>query len=206
MFKGLPSKERVRQLSREGVFPWSALATRSAIGAASLGVVFGLGGALGRLASPDFVAFAGSEVEVSQVYLSALGFPLGRVVLLTCLVALVAGILISLLQTRGASGRAVQRAVIERSRTDQPYTAFLTLVVSGVIGVVLSLKFASVLLEAFKIEGGVSLASYMDEALRNICKVVVVGWAVLAVLLVFVERLTFMLGVKRKVRKALRGQ
>ncbi len=184
------SKESLDDLKHEGVFPWSPLATRSAIAAAVLG---------GLLLSYKSVSISGLVVDSGEpiALLRRLQGPLLQVVSVSIACGVVAGILISLVQTRGARGRAALRAVKRRRSLPQPLLMVISLATVGGLSYAIALQVLPDL--ASFGTSGYDTSTFTGEALRifsRICKLLVVASLVLAILLVFVTRLVFVLRVR----------
>jgi hypothetical protein len=205
MFQRLPSREYLSVLKSEGVFSWSSLATRSAVVAATAaGIMVGLG----RLSS--IVQPVGEADPVAL--LKGMGWYVLEVCVATALCALVAGVLISLIQTRGAFGVAALRRS-KRGRFGLNPAAYigscaLVALISGVIFYavwpdLVRLVAVTEAPVAFGAEGAgigatrVQLAQGAEGIFLRICKLLVVASVVLAILLVFVTRAIFVLSLSR---------
>ena len=195
MFHGFPSKERVRQLAKEGVFPWSSLVTRSVIAAALVGMLLWGSAALEALTLADM-----SNIEDLSFLKEGLCLDTARLVIMSALVVLVAGVTGGLIQTRGVFGVGVLRSLRERSAFLGGIDTVLALVVGVAFGSVVCFRFTPSVLESIKIEGGSIVFRYFGTIWRDLGKEVIVELLVLAVGLLGISRLTFLLGLRVKRR------
>jgi hypothetical protein len=194
-----PSKERLRHLRAQGFFPWSRIATRSAIAAAVCGVF-----CLSTTWLQGLLAFCLQSKDQDMDPLRALFGLKGSSMLLfvtTAIGALCAGIGISLFQTGGVVSHAAVRAVRRRERSRNPMVVVVALVLTLNLAVCLEYVVAPRLLKV--LGGGQELQTaprYLGNVLDDTVKLVVVACVVLAVVLLFVSRLAFLLGLRRQAR------
>lgn len=197
MARWLPSREHLRQLRAQGIFSWSSVATRSVVVAAVCGVC-----CFSTTWLQDLYAFCSQSKERNIDLLEALSMLKRSSVLVfvsTAVFALLAGVGISLIQTRGAVSRALVRVVRKRERSRNPLVAVVALFVGLNLAVCLEYVVAPRLLKV--IGGGQDLhavPAYIGNVLHDTAKLVVVGCVVLAVVLLFVSRLAFLVSLRKR--------
>lgn len=200
--KRVGRKEYLRELKLIGVFPWSNLATRSFVSVVVFACVLG---SIERIKSAirlDLTGFL-SENANSRSEALDVAHALVTFLLLSSFLALVAGFIGTVIQTRGAFGRAAQRTAKGRLTSSRAHVILLTMVSAVLAGLAAFYRFSPMVLDGIKIEGGAIIGPYIGYILRDVCKLVVVVSGVLAVLLVFVTRLVFVFGVAPRKLKEL---
>lgn len=179
----LPTKKKLESLRRRGSGPLSLLATRAWILAATFGVIL------------FFAERVHKELTASVGGWSSLLSEPGRVlkpflILAATLsgVALLVGVLITMLQTRAASGFVM---VDSTPRSTEKRVAFSLLIqiilATGVALFVASLLLPQALL-AFRLGERGSIDVHFSALADKVCKLVVVVAVVLAILVMFVSR------------------
>jgi hypothetical protein len=189
----------MRQLRAAGVFPWSPLALRSGILAAALGVVCTGPALIDALLVYNQVSDA-SEMkpgEALQLFLR----PAVVFVASTSLAALLVSFFVAVIQTAGAFSWAVLSRTNRRERRKNPAVSLLGIILAFNVACCLAYVCLPKLLKALAPSGTQSAAGYLGELLSDITKLVVVAGVVLAVVLLFVSRLTFFVGLKTRARR-----
>lgn len=189
----------MRQLKAAGIFPWSSLATRSGIVAGSLGVVCAGPKLINLLATYDPTTESGLSAPLDA--LREFAWPGLVFIVSTVGAALSIGFLISLLQTGGVFTWAALRAVRTRERVRNPFVSFVGFVIALNVACCLAYAAGPKIFLALGMAGEQPAAAYLGELLYTLIKLVVVASIVLAVVLVFVSRLTFLLGLKKRARR-----
>jgi len=203
MFKDLPSKEQLRQLKRSGRFAWSDLALRLVLVSVVVGVLLLCGSALAKTltAYGDGVFVGGQFSAAHAINLGRLA--LAKVVILTTVGVLVVGVLAALLQTRGAFGLPVLRRSYKTRQRGKSFSFLVAFLFVGAVSVVAFKDLVPQLLGALKITNPAHYELFYASILSRIGKQVVVVALVLAILLVFVSRVVFLLGMRGSRRNRL---
>jgi hypothetical protein len=122
-------------------------------------------------------------------------------VLSTALMAILIGVIVALIQSRGATGWAVLNRTSRRECRKNPATSLLGLILAFNVACCVAYVVVPKLLQALAPPGKQPTAVYLGELLHNTAKLVVVASLVLAVVLLFVSRLTFLVGLKSRARR-----
>jgi hypothetical protein len=199
MARWFPSKARLRQLKAVGIFSWSSLATRSAVLAVVAGFVCARPELINTLLvyDPSSEWLSPTHIQTLRIYTrSVCSF-----VVATAVASLVVGIGVSLIQTRGALGWSALRAVRTQGRRRSPLTSVAGLGVAFAVAYCLSYFLGPKFLVAHNSPGAQPTGTYLGELLQYTAKLVVVASVVLAVVLLFVNRIAFLIGLKKRTRR-----
>jgi flagellar biosynthesis protein FlhB len=201
MFKGLPSKERLRELRSKGRVSLSSFATRAATVAAVFLAILAIGDQLARISQRPFELDLGVKRAASE--LLGVGGAL-RVVVITSVAAVLAVVLTTILQTRFAFGWPVLRHQLgRRAQRTRPVRTVLLLILMGLISLVMVRFLAHDLLLVTRLSDAESISKALAAVLGRLCKLVVVAGGVLAIIGSLVSRLGFIL--KRAVKVGQNG-
>jgi flagellar biosynthesis protein FlhB len=189
MLKGLPSKERLRELRSKGRVSLSSFATRALILAAVSLAVLTAGQPLRQITQAALNPELGVQHEIGErLWLGGAA----RVVLISAAAAILAAVLASLMQTRFTVGWALlRRQLVRRSGRLHPFRTVLLMVSAAVLASVIVRLVAHDLLLVVRLSDAESLSKALAVVLARICKLVVVAGVVLAIIWALVARIGF---------------
>lgn len=191
MVKFVSSRARMRALKREGYVAWSSLATRASVLVGVTAFLMCMGSELSSIAAgTPLPARAGDD------WLSVYGGTLRPVVILICgssLVAFVCGVVSIILQTGGAIGTRIMLVGRQNLKRASPVRSILSVLLVGCLSIGLMRWALPRVHDILRLQDYTRILPKFKDIGVEICKLVIVGGVVLAILSSMVNRFFFRL-------------
>jgi len=173
--------------------PLSLLATRAWILAATSGVILFFGG---RVHSELTAAMDGWSSLLSEP--GRLLTPFFLIVAILSGVALIVGVLTTMLQTRAATGLVMIHSTRRSTKKGVVFSLPVQIILATVVGLFAAYLLLPQALHAIRLGEGVVIESHFGVLAAKVCKLVVVVAVVLAILVMFVSRAAFLFRHRKK--------